>query len=486
MEQGDLRKRSALTTTVSTAAQESFSMHPPASPYDVDARKGNVDMSHRTARRGGLSFPDVAFAFFLAALVVTGYLWLSKLHFLRLVTLLPTIFSAHTAVQNRRSLSRSIIPFTLVVTVACAQLPSALATALALAMVVIFSWTTAEASSVAPTGSTGGVGFVTAAMAIICMIAVLLTENFLIWVVSATFEPGQNPATEPPPLQDNGQLVLRALVFNGLSKREVVGLRRMWNTQWALVACMAVALFVVQVHRNRTLFGVATRALTTVSIARTIRTVSFLITVLPSQVKNCYSQRFPVVPNEVIPWIMVGLQPRSHGGCNDLIISGHAVITSTLACVATSVADNGTFTIALFCMLTMDFAVEVYEGFHYSCDMWLGMVLVVLIWKVLHPIEGEAESSPGEAFCETRYKFSSLMPSKALVYIPPALVAYIQLSVLPEATANFTIIAFVIAAATIYLVFVRRQTNERLRLFFMHYVQHMALCLMALAFGVYL
>lgn len=477
MEQGDLRKRSALTTTVNaTEEEESF--------FSNDGKQ-KMDIRHRTARRGDLSL-DIVFTFFLAALVITGYLWLSKLNFLRLVTLLPAVSSAHLAVQNRRNLSRCIIPFTLVATVICAQLPFTLASALALVMVVIFSWSTAEASSFAPTSSTGGIGFVTAALAIICMIAVLLTENFLIWVVSATFEPGQNPATEPPPLQDNGQRVLKALLFNGLSKREVVGLRRMWNTQWVLVACMAVALFVVQLNRNRTLLGVATRALTTISIARTIRTVSFLITVLPSQVKNCYSQRFPVVPKELIPWIMVGLQPRSHGGCNDLIISGHAVITSTLACVAASVADNGTFTIALFCMLTMDFAVEVYEGFHYSCDMWLGMVLVVLLWKVLHPIEGETQSSPREASCETRYKFSSLMPSEVLVYIPPALVAYIQLSVLPEATANFTIVGFVIAAATIYLVFVRRQTNERRRVFFMHYVQHMALCLMALAFGVYL
>lgn len=483
MEQGDLRKRTAVAASSASSTVGEISSTIP----DQEQGQKHNGVRRKAVRRNGYSFTGILFVTFLLFGILASFHLLSKLYFLRLVTLIPIMCSAYTGIQNRHNISRSIVPLTLVATVICAQLPSAFATATAVTMVVLFSWVTdPNGAGEVPSSSAGSMGFTTAAMAIVAMIAVLLTENFLIWVVSATFEAGQNPATEPPPLQDNGQLILKNLIFSGLSKREVVGLRRMWNTQWSLVACMAVALFVVQVYKNRTLLGVATRALNTIAIARTIRTVSFLLTVLPSQVKNCYFQRFPAVPQELVPWIMVGLQPRSHGGCNDLIISGHAVITSTLACVATSVADNRTFTFALFSLLTMDFAVEVYEGFHYSCDMWLGMVLVVLLWKILQPIEG----APGRSIIETPSdvgnKFARLKLSGTLVYIPPAIVAYLQLNLLPEASANFTIIAFVIIAATLYLFFVHRQMNEERKRFFMHYVQHMALCLMTLAFGIYL
>jgi PAP2 superfamily C-terminal len=317
------------------------------------------------------------------------------------------------------------------------------------------------------------------------------------------------------------------MIFQGLSKVEVVGLRRLWNTQWVLVACMGAALFCVQVQQNRpqpnkqqmrrsgsggggrrTLFGVATRAVTTVAVARTVRTVSFVLTVLPSQVHNCYAQRFPPLDpqlrNDTVAWIMVGLQPRSHGGCNDLIISGHAVITSTLACVATSVAGNPLFSAALWTMVVMDYAVEIYEGFHYSVDMWLGLVLVVLLWRVLRPLEGgEAASNPSleriddddnnnknDAGSTTPASTSAagLDLSGAVVYLPPALVTYIQLNFLPEATANFIIIGFVLAAAVLYVVFVVRsqQKHEQQKQFLMHYIQHVVLCLLVLALGVYL
>ena len=164
----------------------------------------------------------------------------------------------------------------------------------------------------------------------------MLVENFLIWVVSATFVPGQSATTAPPPLQDNGQRVLNYL-FHTLwelppSKSTIVSLRRLLNTQWSLVACVGTSFVVTELYdRRRTLYGIANRALRTVAVARFIRTVAFILTVVPSQNPNCYRQRgFPVPPpRQWIDWIWIGIIPRSHGGCNDLIVSGHATIIST-------------------------------------------------------------------------------------------------------------------------------------------------------------
>jgi hypothetical protein len=220
---------------------------------------------------------------------------------------------------------------------------------------------------------TGPLAAVAAATA---MTTVLLVENFCVWVVSATYYPSQQLATLPIPLQDNGKIVLRYFFDNVLKLNNVVKLRNVINVQWALVTGLGLSLgatVVNGVRMRRTLWGIAVRSLSTMAIARFIRTTSFLITVLPSQNQKCYFSHFPYPPPEDwMSWIMVGFTPQSHGGCNDLIISGHATVTATLACLTTSVVGKPLFTTALWMLVSMDYMVEVYEGFHYSVDMWLG------------------------------------------------------------------------------------------------------------------
>jgi PAP2 superfamily C-terminal len=255
------------------------------------------------------------------------------------------------------------------------------------------------------------------------------------------------------------------------SKRQVVsGLRRLWNVQWSLVACIASSFAVVDVwhHPRRQLYGVARRAVLTLASARALRTVSFLLTVLPSQVPRCYSQRFPnPPPDEWMPWIQVGLLPAAHGGCNDLIVSGHATVVTTLACVITSVSSDAVFQAAVWVLLSLDFCVEVYEGFHYSVDMWLGCVLVCLIWRVLQPLENEqpigfvdndavTKDSSGDKSSSqsgmTRRTFRSATRRDALWYGIPTAIAYLQATniVLPKSTANAVIIGYVASAVIVY------------------------------------
>lgn len=286
----------------------------------------------------------------------------SLLTLLRTVTLFPVALAVGSAAllyskrnTNNDPSSRAMVPLALVVAVVAAQLPPYLAVGLASACILAFSVGTLPTATNHPTihnndnkndsntNNDKSRQVMAVVGAVLLVVAVLLTENFLIWVVSATFVPGQSSRTAPPPLQDNGQRVLLHLLSQ-LTKPQVVSLRRLWNTQWALVACLGASLATVEYNNNRyrgrhhqrhsyrqrTLYGVATRMAVTVALARFIRTVSFGLTVIPSPVPNCYAQRFPVPPPvEWNEWIWVGLIPRSHGGCNDLIISGHATVTSS-------------------------------------------------------------------------------------------------------------------------------------------------------------
>jgi PAP2 superfamily C-terminal len=308
------------------------------------------------------------------------------------------------------------------------------------------------------------------------------------------------------------------------SKRQVVsGLRRLWNVQWSLVACIASSFAVVDVwhHPRRQLYGVARRAVLTLASARALRTVSFLLTVLPSQVPQCYSKRFPhPPPAEWMPWIQVGLLPAAHGGCNDLIVSGHATVVTTLACVITSVSSDAVFQASVWVLLALDFCVEVYEGFHYSVDMWLGCVLVCLIWRVLQPLENEQpvdidndavtkDSSGGRSTYSpsgmTRRTFRVATGRDALWYGIPTSVAYLQATniVLPKSTANAVIIGYVVSAVLVYAQSRRtaavaggtsgRQASQQSQqpsaaaaASHVHYAQHILLCVGLITLVTYL
>lgn len=131
-------------------------------------------------------------------------------------------------------------------------------------------------------------------------------------------------------------------------------------------------------------------------------------------------------------------------------------------------------------MLLLDYAIEIYEGFHYSVDMWLGMVLVALLWQVLSPWEGRtADTEIQRPAAAPRPDWSR---STLLAYLPPAVLAYGQLTVLPMSTANLLIVLYVVMAVGIYIA----GSNDARRRVHTHYVQHILLCLLFMALGIYL
>jgi hypothetical protein len=130
--------------------------------------------------------------------------------------------------------------------------------------------------------------------------------------------------------------------------------------------------------------------------------------------------------------------------------------------------------------VAMDYMVEVYEGFHYSVDMWLGAVIVNFIWTTLAPLEHEDNSDKQEDDDDAKTrKFYSLQDATAsdvIRYFLPALGTYIQVvGIIPQNLGNYTIISYVIV-----VIF------QLYRYGFQQYTQHFLFCLLYMALGVYL
>jgi hypothetical protein len=322
-----------------------------------------------------------------------------------------------------------------------------------------------------------------AVFAVILMSAILLTENFFIWVVSATYKPSQTLSELPTPLQDNGQRLLRHFFKSvlDLTKHQVVTLRNMVNVEWILVSGLGMSLVAIEMQgtaMRRNLWSLALRGIFTMTFARSIRTISFLITVLPSQNPMCYFSHFPNPPPEDwSSWLMVGLIPQANGGCNDLIISGHATVTSTLACMVTSVVGKPLFTAALWMFVTMDYMVEIYEGYHYSVDMWLGALLVNFIWAVLAPLEEQPgnQQQQGVIAAKKFFPLKECTRSDVAKYALPAVGSYLQVNGFFPWNANYTIVLYILVVV-----------SQISKCGFQQYTQHFLFCLLYLALGIYL
>jgi hypothetical protein len=381
------------------------------------------------------------------------------------------------------------IPLAVLATIAGNQFPTFLSSGMATCALVVFGLSSRpipqkKDSDKEKQGSHlramlfGPLGTVLAAL---LMTTVLLIDNFLIWVVSATYKPSQTLSELPTPLQDNGQLLLRHFFETSIqfSKHEIVKLRNMVSVEWILVSGLGLSLVAVELQgtaMRRNLWTMALRGIFTLTIARCIRTFSYLITVLPSQHPNCYFNHFPPPPEDWGSWLMVGFIPQANGGCNDLIISGHATVTSTLACIVTSIVGKPLFTTALWMFVAMDYMVEVYEGFHYSVDMWLGAVLVNFIWTVLAPLEDPTRQQQGVA-ARKFYPMTESTRSDLIKYSIPALGAYLQLNglLLSSYQANYTVLVYIFAV--VYQISTAG---------FQQYTQHTLFCLLYMTLGIYL
>jgi hypothetical protein len=164
-----------------------------------------------------------------------------------------------------------------------------------------------------------------------------------------------------------------------------------------------------------------------------------------------------------------------------------------VACIATSVSRDRIFAVALWSMIVLDYMVEIYEGFHYSVDMWLGIVLVTLLWHVLEPFEGSSRAANGasrtptdQALSKRKQKGQPLSTRYLVAYIIPGLGAYLQIIVIPQQTANIMIVFYALSGVVVYIQFAAKASDEYTKQFYVHYAQHILLCLLFMALGIYL
>jgi len=291
-----------------------------------------------------------------------------------------------------------------------------------------------------------------AVKATLLLATIMFTENFCIWVVSATYKISH--VSSPTPLQDNGKILIHTLFYEMLkvTPEKLQEVRNFLNIPWALVLSLCGSIIICEFNlsrRYKNLGTLACKALLTLGTSRFIRTLSFLMTVLPSQLPFCYRKhKFPVPPpSSWIDWILIGLIPNSKGGCNDLIISGHATVMSVLALACTSVAEDLYFTIAVWMLLTFDFLVEISQGFHYSVDMWLGAVITTLVWHLMKFLDEDNSIQKQKSFTSLKVLLmSNTSISDALSYAFPAFMAFIVVAFIPESIANYCIILFLVLA----------------------------------------
>jgi PAP2 superfamily C-terminal len=355
--------------------------------------------------------------------------------------------------------------------------------------------------------------------ATVLLVSILLWDNFMVWIISAAYKESHDLQTAPYPLPDNGQWIIQKVVFGSLSKPQVISLRRLANVQWGLVACLGGVFVHIDLFHQFHLFEMNTRAVTTLAMARFCRVVSYSLTLLPNpHQRDCYQRRYPspAPPPYTWEWIQVGIIPAKYGGCNDLIVSGHATVITTLAMVAMTVGNHPLFTVAVVMLLLLDYSIEIYEGFHYSVDMWLGGMLVFLFWNYFGYMdnskqrEREARMNKADASVDDvsggggvgtttssqqreepqQGKTQELQPDKLplavwLQYACPVILAYLQLVVFPLVLANYVIILYLTTVIASYQVMKKLADKDTSALIF-HWIQHVLHCLIYIALGIYL
>lgn len=162
---------------------------------------------------------------------------------------------------------------------------------------------------------------------LLCCIS-LWADNFFVWHVQYIAKDSWEI-----PLYDYGRAQALAFWRYFLKDEEMQPFRHRIDTQW-LVLWLTIADFI---QNTRTRWRKMSRILITIGIMRFIRISIYTLTIIPSQIPNCQARRFGELPTDWFNWFIKGaFEARGHGGCHDLLVSGHATIITTLAWACTS------------------------------------------------------------------------------------------------------------------------------------------------------
>lgn len=187
------------------------------------------------------------------------------------------------------------------------------------------------------------------------------------------------------PLQDNVEIALMWIFERvPLARTLILGWRV--DMHWLLYSFVAMCLSVMWDQVPYSGFGMAARFMDTIAWTHALRTVAFMVTVLPNPRRGCYATNFPPVPKTIAEFIAVGFSAKRGSGCNDLVISGHGVVyaavplaLSTFYPVRRGIAGWTAWT--AWAAVTKLCLQEVADKTHYSVDMLLAVACTALVWK---------------------------------------------------------------------------------------------------------
>jgi len=219
------------------------------------------------------------------------------------------------------------------------------------------------------------------------MIAELLLENFMVWVVSAT---DARKYEDVPALQDNVAAAFDALKARSPRLAAPVLEFRLAGTVHFLCATLALAFSVAWDQVPFSGFGMMARFFATTAVGRLVRVAAFCATVLPNPRPGCYARRFPPPPGTAWGVVREGFrQLRGDGGCNDLVVSGHGAFWTTAPLMFGAFYDTGgarggvgrAVRVVLWLALAQSALRDALEAFHYSVDMLLAVVVTSAAWS---------------------------------------------------------------------------------------------------------
>ncbi|MCO5578112.1 hypothetical protein L7F22_031950 [Adiantum nelumboides] len=269
------------------------------------------------------------------------------------------------------------------------------------------------------------------------MLAALCVEAIAVQFVTAVL--GLSWHWSTPPLPDTGQWLLLAL--NEQLPMPVVEFLRahLVILNHYLMLFLMLAFSVVFDIAKAPGLGLAARYMFTMGIGRLIRVLTFVATILPSARPWCAHARFRV-PEHPHPWAQKFFTPyasdpnkvklllaedkiyaplanyppeyvpnwgymqflvnflrpvepsgdeeswfstlkRAGGGCNDLIYSGH-ILVSVLTAMAWTEANPGWTSWFIWICVLHSGQREIRERHHYSVDVVAGIYMGILLWKI--------------------------------------------------------------------------------------------------------
>lgn len=269
------------------------------------------------------------------------------------------------------------------------------------------------------------------------MLSALLFEAISVRSVTAVL--GLDWHNDTPPLPDVGQWLLLALneklpsVAVDILRARIIGLHHY------LMLFIMLAFSVLFDSVEAPGLGLGARYMFTMAVGRILRALAFVSTILPSARPWCASARFKVpsyphrwaqkyyVPyatdSDAIRWVLrhdiayadpgeynVDLLPdwgfmsflgdflrptdaegstpwyhllkKASGGCNDLIYSGHMLV-SVLTAMAWTEAYGGFSSILIWLLVLHSAQREIRERHHYSVDCLLAIYMGIFLWKMI-------------------------------------------------------------------------------------------------------